>query len=454
LKRLPHDVGRQGAVHNLGNLAAALAFKLLSGPWTRRSLETRAISAFGSRSRKRARRLIEELLTATPTPYAPRWAQLVQLIESTEAMKGISPGAAEQIMALSVAVRPPTFHPIAPLQHVGVPPLTTEDDLAHWLQIPLSHLDWLTDERRTLRREKRPVLQHYEHIWRPKSDGTYRLIEAPKPRLRDLQRRILREILDRIAPHYAAYGFVKNRSCAIAAAKHAGEDVVVTVDLKNFFLNTSLARVHAIFRCLGYPYPVARAFTLLCSTATPLTVLDAQHVDFLTRQRFATPHLPQGAPTSPALANLASLRLDRRLTGLAHCFEARYTRYADDLTFSGDRVFHCQIPSFLRAVSEIVQDEGFTLNTPKTRIMPRSTRQTVTGIVVNDHINVPRRAYDALKATLTNCLKHGPASQNRHHHPDFRNHLDGRIVWISSLNPQRGEKLRRLFEAITWPPIA
>jgi retron-type reverse transcriptase len=192
--------------------------------------------------------------------------------------------------------------------------------------------------------------------------------------------------------------------------------------------------------------------TRLCSTATPLTVLDAQPIDFLTRQRFATPHLPQGAPTSPALANLAALRLDRRLTGLARRFEARYTRYADDLTFSGDHAFHGQIPSFLRAVSEIVKDEGFALNMPKTRIMPRSSRQAVTGIVVNDHINVPRPAYDALKATLTNCVRHGPASQNRHAHVDFRSHLDGRIAWVGSLNPQRGEKLRRIFEAINWSP--
>jgi len=443
-----------GAVHNPGNLAAVLAFVLLSGPWTKRSLEARAANAFGPRSRKRARRLIEELLTAAPIPYAPRWAQLVRLIETADALEGISDAAADRIMNLTVAACPPAFHPIPALKHTNVPALATEGDLAHWLQVPLAHLDWLTDARRTLRRETRPALQHYEHVWKPKSDGTHRLIEGPKPRLREIQRRILREILDRLAPHDAAHGFVRNRCCATAAAKHAGEEVVVTVDLSNFFLNVPLARVHAIFRCLGYPYSVARTLTRLCTTATPLTVLDAQQVDFLTRQRFATPHLPQGAPTSPALANLAAQRLDRRIAGLVRRFEARYTRYADDLTFSGDRAFHRQIPSFLRAVSEIVKDEGFALNTPKTRIMPRSTRQAVTGIVVNDHINVTRPTYDALKATLTNCVRHGPASQNHHAHPNFRSHLDGRIAWVGSLNPQRGEKLRRIFEAINWPPAA
>jgi hypothetical protein len=431
-----------------------LAYVLLSGPWTKRSLETRAVRAFGPRSRKRAKQLVAEVLTAAPMPYAPQRARLMRLIESADALQDIGETAADRISNLTVVMRPPAFHPIPALAHLDVPALATEGDLAQWLQIPLRHLDWFTDERRTLRRETRPALQHYTYTWVPKSDGTARLIEAPKPRLREWQRRILRDILDRLPPHDAAYGFVKNRSCATAAAKHAGEDVVVTVDLKNFFLTAPLMRVHAIFRCLGYPYPVARALTRLCSTATPLTVLDAQPIDFRTRQRFATPHLPQGAPTSPALANLAAQRLDRRLKGLARRFDARYTRYADDLTFSGDKAFHRQVPSFLNAVSEIVKDEGFALNAPKTRVMPRSTRQTVTGIVVNDHINVPRPAYDALKATLTNCARHGPASQNRDAHADFRGHLDGRITWVGSLNPKRGEKLRRIFETINWSPAA
>ena len=380
--------------------------------------------------------------------------QLAKLIASSDALKDVGATAADRIANLTVVIRPPAFHPIPALERRNVPALATEGDLAQWLRIPLQHLDWFTDERRTLHREARTALQHYTHTWLPKSDGSVRLIEAPKPRLRELQRRILHDILDHLDQHDAAYGFVKKRSCATAAAKHAGEDVVLTVDLKNFFLNAPLTRVHAIFRCLGYPHNVARVLTQLCSTATPLIALDDQPIDFLTRQRFATQHLPQGAPTSPALANLVAQGLDRRLAGLARRFDARYTRYADDLTFSGDAIFHRQVHVFLRAISEIVKDEGFALNTPKTRIMPRSTRQTVTGVVVNDHINVPRPAYDALKATLTNCVRHGPASQNRDAHTDFRSHLDGRIAWVGSLNPRRGEKLRRIFEAITWPPAA
>jgi RNA-directed DNA polymerase len=236
-----------------------------------------------------------------------------------------------------------------------------------------------------------------------------------------------------------------------AAHLHAGEQMVLTIDLKDFFLNTSLGRVHGIFRSLGFPHAVARLLTGLCGTATPGVVLDApMRHDWMTRQLYQTPHLPQGAPTSPALANLCGFRLDCRLSALAARREARYTRYADDLAFSGDEAFARRHQVFLAAVGRIVRDEGFAVNEQKTRIMRRSARQRITGLVVNDHINIPREAYDRLKATLHNCVRHGPADQNRAGHRDFRAHLDGRIAWIESVNPHRGRKLRRMFDRIAW----
>jgi RNA-directed DNA polymerase len=99
-------------------------------------------------------------------------------------------------------------------------------------------------------------------------------------------------------------------------------------------------------------------------------------------------------------------------------------------------------------------DEGFTINFRKTRVMRRSERQHVCGVVVNETPNLARRDYDALKATLWNCVKVGPASQNRDGHVDFRRHLEGRIAWFSSIHKRRGEKLRALFERIRWPTPA
>lgn len=440
----------------LGNrsLAAVLAAVMLSGPWTQRSLESRMRKAFGARSQVRAKRIVNEVLSRVSTPYPPQLRQLERLVALCPSIEGIGDATAERLFALKVTVPPARFAPVGPLEKTAARPIATQGDLAEWLRIPLRQLAWLTDERRTLRRESAGRLQHYDCVWAPKRDGRWRLIEAPKARMKEVQRRILREILDHAPPHEAAFAFRNGKTCAEAAAKHASEVVVVTVDLKDSFLTVRAARVHAIFRSLGYPAPVARLLTALCTTSTPRAVLeqrpDSWRMDQIEQQIYRGPHLPQGAPTSPALANLAARRLDCRLAGLSRRFEARYTRYADDLTFSGDSRFQGELKRFLCAISSIVVDEGFTLNASKTRIMPRSGRQVVTGLVVNDHINVPRRSYDALKALLTNCERSDPVLQNREGHADFRAHLDGRIAWVEAVNLRRGEKLRRIFDAINW----
>lgn len=129
----------------------------------------------------------------------------------------------------------------------------------------------------------------------------------------------------------------------------------------------------------------------------------------------------------------------RRLAGTAG---AHSTRYADDLTFSGDANFARGLGRFQTTVARIVREEGFCLSAAKTRIVPNHTRQGVTGIVVNTHCNVGRAAFDALKAVLYNCVRTGPAGQNRASEPDFRRHLDGRVTWVEHINPQRGAKLR------------
>ncbi len=124
----------------------------------------------------------------------------------------------------------------------------------------------------------------------------------------------------------------------------------------------------------------------------------------------ATPHLPQGAPTSPALANLAAFRLDRRLSGLAASQGLRYSRYADDLTFSGARLRRGGA-GMEALVAEIAREEGFALNPDKSALRTGAARQSVCGIVVNATPNVPRAEYDRLKAILHNAARHGPAGQ-------------------------------------------
>jgi hypothetical protein len=162
------------------------------------------------------------------------------------------------------------------------------------------------------------------------------------------------------------------------------------------------------------------------------------------------PHLPQGAPTSPALANLCAYRLDCRLVGLAKSAGASYTRYADDLAFSGGAEFEKGVERFSVHVAAIAMEEGFRVHHRKTRIMRQGVRQHLAGMVVNRHLNVARSDFDRVKAILTNCVRLGCESQNRTGHPQFRLHLEGKVSFVEMVNPARGERLRTIFERIQW----
>ena len=156
----------------------------------------------------------------------------------------------------------------------------------------------------------------------------------------------------------------------------------------------------------------------------------------MARDPLSNRHLPQGAPTSPALANLIAHQLDRRLSGLARSLEAHYTRYADDLSFSGDARI---TPILLRAVPQITAEHGFRLNPGKTRSQPAYRRQTVTGLTVNAQINPARENYDVLKATIHHL---GRADDPRRQDQSFLAQLCGRIAWVEQVNPAKGAKLR------------
>jgi hypothetical protein len=241
------------------------------------------------------------------------------------------------------------------------------------------------------------------------------------------------------------------RSAVSYAQPHVGRRIVLRLDLRDFFPSVRAARVRALFRTAGYPPDVARTLAGLCTNVVPADVWqDGDPAKAALRAFCETAHLPQGAPTSPALANLCAYRLDCRLSRLASRARAVYTRYADDLAFSGDDELARSARRFQVAVCRIALEEGFEVNTRKTRFMRRAGRQHLAGVVVNDRLNCPRESYDRLKAILTNCLRHGPADQNRDGVADFRAHLAGRIAHLARLNPARGQRLRELFERIDW----
>ncbi len=336
------------------------------------------------------------------------------------------------------------------------PPILTPGDLAARLNLGQGELAWFSDPRMLERALPPGPLRHYHYLWRKKSDGSARLIESPKQRLKAIQRNIPAEILSRIPAHDAAHGFRACRSVKSFTAPHVGRAMVLKLDLKDFFPTVSKARVAAIFRTAGYPEGVADILAGLCLNTTPSSVLDAcpDHPagasDAAFKALYRRPHLPQGAPTSPALANLAAYRLDCRLGGLALAAGAEYTRYADDLVFSGGQDFARMHKRFLAKVREIALAEGFQVHPGKTRAMKTSTRQSAAGVILNQRQNIPRETFDRLKAILHNCAVHGPESQNRDKVSDFAAHFLGHIAHVTMLNPGRGQKLRREFDRIRW----
>ena len=317
--------------------------------------------------------------------------------------------------------------------------------LAELLGLSIVELDWFADRRSINRYATDRALRHYWPTW-----VGHRLIEAPKPRLRSMQRRLLSGLFGRIPVHEAAHGFVPGRSVRTFAAPHAGRRTVVRLDLVSFFASVSAGRVYGLLRTAGYPEPVAHALTGLCTTATPARVLRRAPAGLPDRPYrlglLAAPHLPQGAPTSPVLANLCAYRLDRRLAGLAAAFGARYTRYADDLAFSGD--LDARRAAVLAArVAAVAGQEGFRAHPGKTRVRGRGDRQLLAGLVVNERPMVSRRDYDRLRAVLHNAARTGLAEQNRDGLLDFAWRLAGRVEWAGQGSPARREKLRSLLSS-------
>ncbi|QDV30927.1 Reverse transcriptase (RNA-dependent DNA polymerase) [Planctopirus ephydatiae] len=334
------------------------------------------------------------------------------------------------------------------LQQHRLPVLTSLDELSQFLGLPISRLAGLIH----LADHGRPPTEKKSHYWlkwiRKKRSG-HRLIEAPKPALKRVQEIILRRILDLVPAHPAAHGFVPGCDIVSNAQLHTGKAVVVKFDLKDFYPSVTFSKVVAIFRSLGYSREMALWLARLTTSALPMGMAFPDKNPYSIMQ-FTRRHLPQGAPTSPALANLAAYSLDVRLTGLARRFGAIYTRYADDLTFSGDHRFLKQLKRFVPLTDKVIVQCRFHSQPAKRRILRQSNRQTVTGVVVNQRPNCSRRDYDQLKAILHNCVRHGHQTQNRDQQVDFRAHLQGRVTHIRHLNPDRGVRLQKIFEKIHW----
>jgi retron-type reverse transcriptase len=249
--------------------------------------------------------------------------------------------------------------------------------------------------------ELRSVTITYDEFQIPKRGGGTRTITAPNPQLKAAQRLILRRLLGSLRAHRWATGFERDSSIVSNAVPHLRQDVVIRLDIKDFFGSTKSSRVESYFRRIGWNAEAAGLLTGLCTFRGSL---------------------PQGAPTSPRLSNLVNYRLDARLDELARRRTFGYTRYADDLTFSGPESTPKQLGSkikydsfrindIIHAVKQIVSEEGYVLHTDKKlRIYRRHDRQLVTGIVVNEKPNLPRATRRRLRAIEHRLRTRGEAT--------------------------------------------
>jgi hypothetical protein len=296
------------------NLAAAA----LSGAWSVPALMRRMVQALGHR--ERWLRALAQHIVAAYAADAPRPSP-----SALEAFIRADYGYQRADATLTPPRRffwvPDVMAPAGTAAATwNLPALTSPSALAAWLNIDAAELDWLADCQGRLRGADSAPLQHYTYRWLLSRRRRARLLEMPKARLKDIQRRLLHELLDRIPPHDAAHGYRAGRSIVTHVTPHAGRAVILHLDLRQFFPSIRMARVRAVFSTAGYPPTVARLLAGLCTSAVPDAMLDARPVaarpfDADTRELLRGRHLPQGAPTSPALANLCAYRLDCRLAG-------------------------------------------------------------------------------------------------------------------------------------------
>jgi RNA-directed DNA polymerase len=230
-------------------------------------------------------------------------------------------------------------------------------------------------------RELGMIDPQYREFTIPKRSGGKRRILAPVPELKALQRRILRRLLARLRVHPAATGFERGKSIVTNARVHVGQAVVMRFDIRDFFPSTTAKRLKHYFRRIGYNRPAAKLLIRLCTHEGGL---------------------PQGAPTSPRLSNLVNYRLDARLAGMARRLGGTYTRYADDITVSfsdDDAAASNRQHAMQRFLRQVVQENGYQLHRRKKRsVRRRHHRQLVTGLVVNERVNLPREVRRRLRA--------------------------------------------------------
>lgn len=261
-----------------------------------------------------------------------------------------------------------------------------------------------------------------------KKNGEYREISIPNVRLRYIQRWVLDNILYKISVLENVTGFVPKKSILDNAMQHVNKGLVMALDIKDFFPSVNFEKIFNIFYYYGYTKEVSYCLARICT-------LDNK--------------LPQGAPTSPYLANIVCKRMDIRIKLLCEQIDADFTRYADDITISGKK----NIIEYLDLIKSIVVDEGFKINDAKTRAMYKNRQQRITGLIVNEKVNVPKEKIRYLRQQIFYIKKYGVTNhleKNQYRHINIKEHLYGLAYFIRMVDEGKGKNFIKDLEQIDW----
>ncbi|WP_257461698.1 reverse transcriptase family protein [Archangium lipolyticum] len=325
----------------------------------------------------------------------------------------------------------------------GLPELASAQTLAKALGLSVARLRWFSYHREV------DTGTHYRSWEIPKRDGGKRTITSPKKELKEAQRWVLSNVIERLPVHGAAHGFVAGRSIVTNALAHKGADVVVKMDIKDFFPSVTWPRVKGLLRKGGLAENTATLLALMATEAPREVVQFRGKTLYVAKGPRA---LPQGAPTSPGITNALCLRLDKRLSALSRRLGFAYTRYADDMTFSWRKSKakpEAPVAALVVRVERVLQAEGFRVHPDKTRVMKPGNRQVVTGLVVNEApkgqpgARVPREVVRQLRAALHNREKGKPGKEG-----ETLEQLKGMAAFIHMTDSAKGRAFLERLSAL------
>ncbi|WP_396269510.1 retron St85 family RNA-directed DNA polymerase [Klebsiella pneumoniae] len=290
-------------------------------------------------------------------------------------------------------------------QLLSLPILENVDDLSQSLRLPkevISKFSFNNDK-------------YYHRIEMKKKSGGVRHIESPLKELKAIQRWVLRYILDKLSPSVYAKGFVRKKSILDNAKPHEGNQYVLNLDLQDFFTNVKASHIYTLFKNIGYNNKIAFILTSFCTKGG---------------------YLPQGAPTSPALSNLVCLRLDHRVSTYCKKRALTYTRYADDLCISGNKIIILQKASYL--IKDIIVDEGFAINSRKEKFLGPKVRREVTGLTVTPRITISKKDYCVYRKRIYDLV--------RNEIPNKNNIIEGILSFVRSIDKDKAKKLSAFYQ--------